>query len=432
MADYPVGRALTGQDGTGRIRDAHVHERGGHQGLVTYTRRDLQFNPEFRPFLNATKGNAMNQNVGFTGFPTVVHAGVNSGALLTGTTDGTTTNHLIDAGTDFTTNIAVGMSVKNTTSGNEYALVTAVANGDLTLDSDIFISGETYEINPIWVGTAVAGAWNFGDSGKFTITSANNNDEASFDNDTNQQWDIDNGFKALTGKVDLDTYDPLANSILLNFDLNGVQVGDQINLNDFINTADFTEQSFVIPVVDFNFASDKINGMTVVITRSGGPRPTIKFDDFQWEEIGESLVYKAAAIGVERFYVTELRFGLADNETGIVTVAGATENHSMANLGYNKLLSVSALSTGILFKRVQAGETLFSVTLKQLGDFLSTGSNLVNVISDGTNMFFTLVVEFPEPIILDAKTNDFLSLTINDDLYSLLQFTAAARGAIEL
>ncbi len=323
------------------------------------------------------------------------------------------------------------MSVKNTTSGNEYAIVTAVATNDLTLDKDIFVSGENYEINPIWVGTAVTGTWNFADSGKITITAANNLDTASFANDALREWDVAN-FTTLTGKVDLDTYSELTNTILLSFDSDGVAVGDTLDLNDFIDTADFAEQNFVIPKADFNFATNIINGMTLTITRAGGVKPTIKFDNIQWEETGDSLEYKAAPVRGERFHVTELRFGLADNETGIVTVAGATENHSMVNLSYDKILSVSALSNGIVFKRVENGVTLFSITIKQLGDFLSTGSDLINMISDGTNTFFTLLVSFPEPIVLVGDTGDFLSLTINDDLSSLLQFTAAARGALEV
>jgi hypothetical protein len=43
-----------------------------------------------------------------------------------------------------------------------------------------------------------------------------------------------------------------------------------------------------------------------------------------------------------------------------------------------------------------------------------------------------MVIEFPEPIILNGTNDDFLSYTINDNLSGLLQFTAAARGALEV
>ncbi len=439
MGEYPVGRALTGVDHIGEMRDIHVHRREGHNFGLVQTERFLQFNAEFHPFLSDTLGTAMNQNVGFTGEPTIIHAGVNSGAKLTGTTDGTTSFHLIDSGTNFTTGtiIVVGMSVKNTTSGNEYALVTAVANGDLTLDTDIFLTSENYEINPIWVGTAAAGTWNFADSTKITITAADNNDRADFENDTGpptQSWDVSkNGFTTFTGKVDLDIYNANNNSILVQFGLNGTTVGNQLNLNDFIDTGDFAEQSFAIPIALFEFGTDIINELSIVITRIGGSKPTIKFDDFQWEEIGVSEEFRTTTPLGTKFHITELRIGIADNETGIVTVAGATENHSMINLSFDKILSISKLANGIIFKRVKGGKTLFSVTIRQLGDFLATGSDIVNVISDGTNTFVTLLVRFPEAIVLDGTpTDDFLSFTINDNLSSLLQFTAAARGAVEI
>lgn len=64
------------------------------------------------------------------------------------TTDGTTAFHLIDSSEPFLTDlILTGYTIKNTTD-TTYALVTAVANGNLTLDTDIMVSGETYIIIP--------------------------------------------------------------------------------------------------------------------------------------------------------------------------------------------------------------------------------------------------------------------------------------------
>lgn len=66
----------------------------------------------------------------------------------TRTTDGTTANHLIDSGETFIADgIQIGYTIKNETD-TTYALVTAVADGDLTLDADIMVSGETYIIIP--------------------------------------------------------------------------------------------------------------------------------------------------------------------------------------------------------------------------------------------------------------------------------------------
>ncbi|OGS40457.1 MAG: hypothetical protein A3K77_00465 [Euryarchaeota archaeon RBG_13_31_8] len=65
-------------------------------------------------------------------------------SFLTGAADGTSANHLIDSGETFSA-VRVGDQVHNTTD-NTYANVTVVASGDLTLDADIFVSGEDYDL----------------------------------------------------------------------------------------------------------------------------------------------------------------------------------------------------------------------------------------------------------------------------------------------
>lgn len=284
-----------------------------------------------------------------------------------------------------------------------------------------------------WTGTAIQGTWNFADSAKVTITSADNNDEASFAEETPTTIDM-SGFTALTGKVDLDIYNSTNNSIIVQFDNAGVAVGNSVNLNDFIDTGDFTEQNFVVPKADLGLTTQLLDGMTITITRLAGTKPTIKFDDIQFEQTGDPAVFKATTPLGTRFHITEIRIALADNITGITTVAGATETATVPNLGFDDFMGItSPLTNGILFSRVQAGKTLFSVSIRQLGDFLATGSNIVNHISDGTNTFITILVEFPVPIVLEGgESENFLAFTINDDLSGLLQFTAAARGALEI
>ena len=70
-----------------------------------------------------------------------------------GTTDGTTANHLIHAGIDYTAlGVVIGDEVWNRTD-NTYAKITNVATGDLTLTADIMVSGEKYTIFKKFVTT---------------------------------------------------------------------------------------------------------------------------------------------------------------------------------------------------------------------------------------------------------------------------------------
>ena len=275
--------------------------------------------------------------------------------------------------------------------------------------------------------------WNFASGGKVVVTAANDGDTATFSEEGATTVDLSN-FTAFTGKVDLDTFDPATNSMSIQFDLAGVQQGLTLNLNDFIGTGNFSEQSFAIPLSTFDLTSELIDGFTIMMNRSGGVKPTVKFDDLQIEAAGTPLTFKVTTPTGTRFHITELRINLADALAGTITgLADGTENATMPGLAYDQILGVATLTNGVTFSRVQGGITRFSASLKQLSDFLGTGSNFASApISDGTNTFVSLLVTFPEPVLLVGDDGDFMSFTVNDDLSGLLLFTAFARGAIEL
>ena len=69
------------------------------------------------------------------------------GAFLSGTSTGTTANKLVDSGATFETNaVQIGDLVRNTTDSTT-ALVTAIdSETTLSLDTDIFTTGEAYEV----------------------------------------------------------------------------------------------------------------------------------------------------------------------------------------------------------------------------------------------------------------------------------------------
>ena len=69
------------------------------------------------------------------------------GTVDIGTTDSTTASKLVDSTQNFITTVTIGDIVKNTTD-NTYAAVTAIdSDTTLSLDTDIMISGEAYEIH---------------------------------------------------------------------------------------------------------------------------------------------------------------------------------------------------------------------------------------------------------------------------------------------
>jgi hypothetical protein len=90
-----------------------------------------------------------------------------------GTTDGTTANKLVDSTATFATDgVIVGAMVKNTTD-NTYANVTAVdSETQITLDADIFISGEDYIIINWELGIGTIGTNVTFDGSSVTLKSA--------------------------------------------------------------------------------------------------------------------------------------------------------------------------------------------------------------------------------------------------------------------
>lgn len=284
---------------------------------------------------------------------------------------------------------------------------------------DLIFDGTTGAGN--WPGTGVA-EWNFLDSGKVTLTNGTDNSEGLF----TAAAPVDSGVStAVTGKVDLDTYTPASQDILMQFRLAGAPLGNSVSMNDHIDTGNFAEQSFVVELSDFGLLGASIDEFTLTVVRSGGALPDIKFDDFQIEGTGSPAEFKAFSNDARDFHVKKLKFMFADALSTIL------EHGTMPVLSYDKILGVSALSLGIGVQIVQEGAVEVAARLRQLSDLVSIGAEIKELVSDGTNTFMTLELEFSEPIILKASQEftSYISVTINDNLSGLLLFTGLARGA---
>jgi hypothetical protein len=269
-------------------------------------------------------------------------------------------------------------------------------------------------------GTSVewtlSGSVTFAESGgKLVLTNGNNNDVAIFSEETPTTIDLSN-YTAVTMKVDLDTYSPASTDFSLQFDLGGVNVGDPVTLNSFINTSDFNEQSIAIGLDVFNLITTEVDGLTMTVIRSGGSKPDVSFDDIQLEETGSPITYKLQPERGERFYVDELQITFANNITKLEGEA------------FDKFFGLAALTNGFTFSAEQAGSITFAIAFRTLGDLLSAGTTIQTSISDGTNSFITVNVPFTPAGELNGSTNDLLSFTVNDDLSSLLQLSVIARG----
>jgi len=213
--------------------------------------------------------------------------------------------------------------------------------------------------------------------------------------------------------------------------ISGVNVGDSVDIGNYVDTTVFsTWQQFTVSKGDMGLSSQTVNELTIkTIDIGAGAPPNYYIDDLQWEQTG--------ALNAVRFdlkpskntwlHVDQIKIIMADAHTGIVTVAGNTENATLPNIAYNKLLSVSALDTGISFHKYSKGTAELIGTVKQLSDIVQfPGSKIDSYGGDGTNAWMTIMFEMPAPWILKAEYDEFLSMTINDALNGLLLLRMSA------
>ncbi len=342
-------------------RQVGVHRHGGQNGLVAFTDDLIKRDFFIQPLLNDTFGAQMAQDVTFGGAAVNIHDG-----------------------------------------------------GD----------------NSGWTGAAVSGTWNFADStaeqtgtNGISITGANNLDTATFI--SAGETDM-SARTAITGGVNLITYNDTNHGMTVVFRNNGVLVGNSVDIEDYIDSSLLgTYQNFVIPKDDMGLNGFTVDEFDIVITRSGGAKPTIHFDNIQIEETGEPIVFTLAPQGGKRILLERFILAYVDNIDLTVT------NGTVAGLSYDKLMGLTKLPNGITVRTQIAGETFFAAVITSIGDSLKGGASISSPISDGTNSCVTIAIEFLEPVVLDGGRDDLVSFTINDDLSGLISFTTLAVGRTE-
>ena len=102
---------------------------------------------------------------------------------------------------------------------------------------------------------------------------------------------------------------------------------------------------------------------------------------------------------------------------------------TLPEIPYDALLGVSALTLGLLYQRIQGGDTQFSFPARQLSDWLQMpGCKMDIAIGDASNTLITLEIPFEVPEILKAETDDELRVTVQDNLSGLLMLRMVASG----
>jgi len=353
---------LEGANPSGRLYKANVVKRNGDSGLVSFTAPLKNQSNLFRPALNPTLGNQMAIDASFGGTPDGIHDGLDNAWWTASTISGTWD---FASATDPDTGVGCIAQVSN--GASDEALITRAS----TLDSDSYA----------------------GISGRVRL----------------EQWGGSAGDK----------------HIALRFRLAGVDVGNAVNIDDFIDTSDLNiYQTFNINFTDFGVSGD-IDELVILKVKNSGSTPKFRLDNIQVEQSGGGQVFTVEAPFGRKYIIGSLFISYVD------AVDISMVNGTAPNLSYDKLLGETALSNGIVYQIIEDGNVISSISTSTLGDNLKGGANITSLISDGTNTCITLEVRFGGPLVLDSRYEDCLSIIIGDDLTGLISFTALASGILE-
>jgi len=227
-------------------------------------------------------------------------------------------------------------------------------------------------------------------------------------------------FTALSIRIFVDSNWSMSDEVVVfPFDTGtGLAVGDQIALSDLFNAQDFgIWQSIIIPFDSFSFTAATFDALRFEQTEKSGPAPTYYLDEIIVQETGGSAIFIIEPPKETKVFVDSISLSYVDN------ISVTLLNNSMPNLSFNKILSLTELTNGIVFRNIQNETVIFSSTIRTIGDSLKFGGKLENVISDDTNTCITIDVPFGGPTILDSRSQDRIEVVIQDDLSGLISFT---------
>jgi hypothetical protein len=435
---------------------AAIAKRDNTQGIVAFTEPLYADGAFTLPYINENFGNALNQNPGSGSTPTVIYNEDISGEWATdallGTWDFQSTTHaksaistVVDytllsgdtidiAGTGITTStLTEGVDWTAATSNNATATslasaidgvsgVSASASGAVvTVVADTGADITTY---------TTSDATNLPSSARSTDASATiNNDQAQFVNGSvSSPVTVSvSSYVALSGFLYLTKWSGAGTkNIIARLYNDATQVGNDVNLESFINTATLNEwQEFLISKDEFGVVDEDIDRIIITTSVSSGSPQDYYVDKLSWETAGEPIAYSVAPPKGEVYKIDRLHIQLEDAMT-LPAVNGAIP------LDPGKLMDEAQLAIGLTLITRQSGVDLFAGQFRNLSDFTAPGagdSGGVVLIASTTTANLTLTVTFDTPLVLNGDNGDSSRWIVNDDLSGLTKFTIFARGS---
>lgn len=285
----------------------------------------------------------------------------------------------------------------------------------------------------LWTASALSGTWNFAStaqakSGTKSIdaTATTKDREALFEDATSTNMA---NYLALTGWVYITAWaENGSNNVSVRARLNGVDVGNAVNLSDYINKGTFNIwQKFAVPKADFGLSTQTIDELVVkTLANPSATPPDYYLDDIQWEQNGGAIVFEINPTTGTVFSVINIIFlGVATFDSRTATPINAN------NISYNKFFGQTKLTSGLVATTTLNNVTTFAGVFLQNADFMLIPYTDITSGGDGTTTWYRYQTRFDKPIKLDSTTGDNLRFIINDDLSGMAYFRIFSNGVSE-
>ena len=284
---------------------------------------------------------------------------------------------------------------------------------------------------PEWTWTAVAGTWDFDQTAIKQAGTKAIDATATINNSTAQAAQGSEltvaSYTALTGYIYITGWANASKGCgVRGWDADtGLPVGVEVDIGKYINITTFGAwQQFVIPLSAFAFTAATIDALRFrTISLGSGGAPDYYLDTIRFEETGAPIIYRVKPDIGTWFHVNQIRITMADN--WVSTLADAT----LPEIPYDTLLGVAAITSGLLFQRIQGGEVESSFPARQVSDwFQMPGTTMDVAIGDASNTLIAIEVPYQVPEILKFEAADEMRVTVQDNLSGLLMLRMVAGG----
>lgn len=197
----------------------------------------------------------------------------------------------------------------------------------------------------------------------------------------------------------------------------GVEVGNRITLDEYFDNSAFdTWHSVTLSVGDLG-----IEGATTVdafrieqTQKQGGKAPKYYLDQIEIKQTGVPITFQTFKDKTRDFYAYGVRVAFKDN----ITVIEPSE-----------FMGIAKLANGVQYRRVIENEIQFSISVREMSDFMVMGFKEYNRTTGAAETFVMYDVDFSQPIIISGDaTENYISLTISDDLSSMTELSALVFG----